>query len=360
MSTQITAYRVFIASPGGLEGERNAFREVIQEYNELDALERGVIFLPLGWEIMPGGVGRPQAIINHYVRQSDYFVLALWKRWGSAPDVAEADGFSSASEEEFSLACECHAAQSMRQIVVLFKDVDSDLLKDPGPQLQRVLDFRTSLEREKRFFFERFEHTAAFRKNLRRQLAQWVRDHEEGGAAAPSPGARAPDLDIEAPAESPDEASSEDVRGAEQLVKEGRLVEAEQEFARAVGGNGDPALDTLLRYGRFLVEKGSLTHAEDTFMQLRDLARQRDRPGWVVASVNNLAKVYIAQGDMRSAEASYREALELRETTLGPDHGDVALSLNDLAQLYTSTRRLDEAEQLFKRALEIQGVDLDS
>jgi hypothetical protein len=42
---------------------------VLQAYNEQDAIERGVIFIPVGWEITPGGVGRPQKLINYDVRR---------------------------------------------------------------------------------------------------------------------------------------------------------------------------------------------------------------------------------------------------------------------------------------------------
>jgi hypothetical protein len=39
---------VFIASPGGLQAERRTFRRIVQEYNEADAMARGVFFTPVG------------------------------------------------------------------------------------------------------------------------------------------------------------------------------------------------------------------------------------------------------------------------------------------------------------------------
>jgi hypothetical protein len=77
MSLLITAYRVFIASPGGLEKERQTFREVVNRYNEVDAVQRGLLFIPTGWEDTLGGMGRPQAIINEDLRACDYCVLLL-------------------------------------------------------------------------------------------------------------------------------------------------------------------------------------------------------------------------------------------------------------------------------------------
>ncbi len=82
MPLDITGYLVFIASPGGLQNEREAFRKTIVEANE-DALYRGAIFIPVGWEDTFAGVGRPQEIINRDLRECDYFVLLLADRWGT-------------------------------------------------------------------------------------------------------------------------------------------------------------------------------------------------------------------------------------------------------------------------------------
>ena len=175
MSTQITAYRVFIASPGGLAEERDAFRSAINAHNEADAIERGVIFLPVGWEITLGGVGRPQGTIDQDVRRSDYFMLVLHNKWGSAPQAGKGP-YSSGSEEELTIARECYEAGTMRKIVILFKDVDPAQQADPGPQLKKVLEFRARLEAEKEFLFETFDELPTFSQHLRRHLAAWVRD----------------------------------------------------------------------------------------------------------------------------------------------------------------------------------------
>ena len=41
MASQLTNYKVFIASPGGLESERKSFRELLSSHSETDAIERG-------------------------------------------------------------------------------------------------------------------------------------------------------------------------------------------------------------------------------------------------------------------------------------------------------------------------------
>jgi Domain of unknown function (DUF4062) len=84
---QLTEYRVFIASPSGLEEERKRFRETLERFNDIYAEPVGVIFYPVGWEQTVSGVGRPQALINEDLKECDYAVFILHDRWGS-PTVA--------------------------------------------------------------------------------------------------------------------------------------------------------------------------------------------------------------------------------------------------------------------------------
>jgi hypothetical protein len=107
MSIDLKGYRIFIATPGGLEDERKAFRSVVIKYNESDALRRGVMFMPMGWEVTLGGVGRPQALINKDLRECDYLVLVLWDRWGSLTGRTPAEEYTSGTEEEYKEALSC-------------------------------------------------------------------------------------------------------------------------------------------------------------------------------------------------------------------------------------------------------------
>ena len=53
-----------------------------------------------------------------------------------------------------------------------------------------------------------------------------------------------------------------------------------------------------------------------------------------------------------------RRALSIDETSLGPDHPNVAIRLNNLAQLLKDTNRLAEAEPLMRRAVAILEASL--
>jgi Flp pilus assembly protein TadD len=356
---KITAYRVFIASPGGLEDERAHFRSVIDDYNATEAIERGVIFLPVGWEITLGGVGRPQHIINRDVRRCDYFLLVLWDRWGSSPGTGDGATYTSGSEEEFVVAKECLESKTMRNVIVLFKDVDPSKLRDPGPELSKVLKFRQSLESEKQLLFETFDEKIAFGERLRSHLGSWMRAHEKGtdanGSQLPSVGELQGSTAAAIDSPAVDQPTSQLVQDAEQYAREGQITAAEQAFARALP-QGD--LDTLSRYGAFLMAKGSLAGAERAFTQLQALAHERGQRDWEYSAASSLGHVYGAQHKHDEAEKSFRAALALREQTLGADHPDIAVSLNELAEFYSARGRFDLAEPLFVRALKLKGIDV--
>ena len=71
-----------------------------------------------------------------------------------------------------------------------------------------------------------------------------------------------------------------------------------------------------------------------------------------LASVNNLAELYRAQGRHAEAEPLFRRALEASERVLGKEHPDTLMSVNNLALLYQAQGHHAEAEPLFRRALE--------
>ncbi len=98
----ISQYRVFIASPSGLDDVREAFRDELALYTETDADPREIAFKAVGWEETLGGPRRAQSLINDDLRTCDAFVLVLHDRWGTPLD---AEGpYTSGCQEEFDLA----------------------------------------------------------------------------------------------------------------------------------------------------------------------------------------------------------------------------------------------------------------
>ena len=69
--------------------------------------------------------------------------------------------------------------------------------------------------------------------------------------------------------------------------------------------------------------------------------------------MNQLGQYHRARAQYRSAETLMRRSLAIVESSLGPDHPNVAIRLNNLAGLLRATNRLSEAEPLYRRGLVI-------
>jgi tetratricopeptide (TPR) repeat protein len=175
MPKLITQYRVFIGSPGGLKEERDKFFEKLVNFSKRYAEPDGVLFHPVGWEYTTGGVGRPQAQINDDLRQCDYAVFVLHDRWGSETGA----GFTSGTEEEWTLAEQLYNERKIRNIALLFKEVDPRHLNDPGKQLEKVLSFKKKIEDGRRYLFNPYAQVVQFVDLLESHLAKWLRDHRE-------------------------------------------------------------------------------------------------------------------------------------------------------------------------------------
>jgi tetratricopeptide (TPR) repeat protein len=357
---QLTHYRVFIASPGGLGDERKAFREALRQYNEEDAVHRGIYFQPVGWELTLGGVGRPQARINEDVRACDLFVLVLWDRWGSSPFPDDQEGdYSSGTEEEYHVALGCYEddARPMRRLLLMFKGVNDKQLSDPGPQLQRVLDFRKQIEREKTHLYHTFDTPDRLKEILRRHLAAWVRHHENGW---PEDAPDAVPTDAERVAPPGDEMPSDEdtqevetnplVAKARRLADEGRLTEAETAFARATAGRQDP--DALIDYASFLRRIGRLEQAEALLEAAREVADERNDDKASAKALRGLGNVFLSRGELAEAEAMHRKALEIDEA-LGYRQG-MAANYGNLGNVFGARGELAEAEAMHRKSLEIE------
>lgn len=75
-------------------------------------------------------------------------------------------------------------------------------------------------------------------------------------------------------------------------------------------------------------------------------------------SLNNLATVLAAQGDLNGARGLCERGLSIRGARLGPDHHEIADSLNNLAGILREQGDLDTARTLCERALAIREARL--
>ena len=86
-----TVVKVMIASPSDVLEERRVIREAIDVWNTINADDRKIVLMPLGWEThsSPEMGDRPQAIINEQLlKDADLLVAVFWTRLGSPTGTA--------------------------------------------------------------------------------------------------------------------------------------------------------------------------------------------------------------------------------------------------------------------------------
>jgi hypothetical protein len=160
---------VFLASPGGLDVERQSARDVAEEINRTFADATGWQVEMLGWEDTLPGYGRPQEIINRDVDRCDIFLGLLHRRWGQSTGKA---GITSGFQEEFERAVARRRTSGAPEIRMVFKRVDD--ASDPGEQLTRVIEFRNSLIASKELLFSEVADTDEWERSLREMLAREI------------------------------------------------------------------------------------------------------------------------------------------------------------------------------------------
>ena len=147
MPSNVVKYRIFIASPGGLDDIRRMFYETLQAYNRDEAIPRNLLFDPIGWAATSPGVGRPQELINRDIRTCDRAVFIFRDRWGSR--TGKENKYTSGCDEEWELCNQLVAGGEMKSLQLYFLPVPSSQLKDPGAQLKKVLAFRKRIEKNR-------------------------------------------------------------------------------------------------------------------------------------------------------------------------------------------------------------------
>ena len=167
--------RVFAASPSDLAVERRAFKDVLEGLNKGFGDGLNCQFEPLGWEDTFASTGRrSQEVINKEIDRCDVFILAMHRRWGQ--DAPDAKPYSSYTEEEFHRSFNRWKTKpkgkkpQAPEIFVFFKHIDPASMGDPGPQLQKVLEFRKQLEESRQVLYHGFADEAEFKAEVDRHL----------------------------------------------------------------------------------------------------------------------------------------------------------------------------------------------
>ena len=163
-------YPIFLSSPSDLIDERKMFIEIIELTNKIKAKSKGILLEGICWEDALPAMGRPQEIINEYLKKSHLVVMLLWKRWGSPTG-----NYSSGFEEEFE-----EAKKNDKNIWVYFRDVPNNMSKYPDEQLRKVLEFKKKVETERTCLFRQYKDQDEWKKIFCLNLMQWL-DQERSG-----------------------------------------------------------------------------------------------------------------------------------------------------------------------------------
>src|SRR5947209_964920 len=70
-----------------------------------------------------------------------------------------------------------------------------------------------------------------------------------------------------------------------------------------------------------------------------------------MATMNNLAALYVRQGSYADAEASYVQVLEIRRRVQGQEHPNTLATMNMLTKLYCDQGKYRQAEALSRVAV---------
>ena len=175
MSYQATVFKVMIASPGDVSAERKVIREVIAEWNNVNADVRRTVLLAIGWEThsAPEMGDRAQAIINKRIlADCDLLVGVFWTRLGTATG-----DYASGTVEEI----EEHLRAGKPAMLYFSNQPVEQGSVDQG-QYQRLLEFRSSCQ--SRGLLEFYSDLSEFREKLYRQLQITLNSHEYFTTAA--------------------------------------------------------------------------------------------------------------------------------------------------------------------------------
>ena len=170
MANNRKVVQIFLASPGDLQPERQAAKAAVDAFNKGWANWLSIQVELVGWEDTFKRFGRPQSQINLDLDRCDAFIGMMWRKWGSPPGGDYTSGF----EEEFERATNSRKGSGRPEMTLFFKKIDSEFLKDQGPDLKKVLSFRERVIAERLVLFEEFEGLRDFEEKLTSWITSYV------------------------------------------------------------------------------------------------------------------------------------------------------------------------------------------
>lgn len=355
MTIDISGRRIFLASPGDLAPDREIVRSGVDAFNQGNMEASGVVFIPLGWEETPVGVGRPQELINEDLDRSDFLFLMLGTRWGSTPGHPEGK-YSSGTMEEFYRAVEllADASTDMRDIAVLFRTPPQGQLEDPGDQLKMVLNFRNMLEERKSIFFGTYDTADELRILVERSLKRW--QTEKFAAKVAKAISIAEPETIEAPV-LPEGSPGDLLPLAEEKFRDGLTSQAEQLYARA-SAEGDAT--ALTAFARFMRRTGRFARAAEISRELLstlDAASESAESLTArVTTLVNLGIIFRQSGDLNESLRSLEEAKLTVQRSKIPNPALLAYVFDNIALTWDRLGDTAKTAEYYARSREARSA----
>lgn len=164
--------RVFIASPGDVQKERDIVRDTIYEWNTINSFSRGIVLMPVGWETdsVASYGAPPQEEINKKLLEScDLLIGIFWSKLGSPTDQ-----YQSGTVEEIEL----HASQG-KQLMLFFSLAALPQHLINTQQQGALQEFKKTIS--SKCLFKEYESIDDFKELFFRQLhekmlEEWVLD----------------------------------------------------------------------------------------------------------------------------------------------------------------------------------------
>ncbi len=234
MSYSANVFRVLIASPGDVSGERSIIREVIYEWNAVNSDSREIVLLPVAWEThsSPEMGDRAQSIINKQLKECDLLIGVFWTRIGT-PTGEYPSG--SVEEIEEHVKTEKPAMLYFSSAPVVPESIDPD-------QYSELTQFKESCK--PRGLFETYSDLNDFKAKITRQLQIKINTHPSFAKVSLSPPG------TEAPTDSSIPKIPKMSREAQMLLKEASLSK-------------DGVIIQLSYMGGFLVQSNERAFAAD-------------------------------------------------------------------------------------------------
>lgn len=170
MSTQITEYKVFIASPSDCNHERDLIHNYIEHELNKDAYFKAekVCFEVMRWETMPSAADRAQTIINEKIKEeANLFIIFFWHKFGS--DAGE--GLTGMEEEFYNAYLQIN--NNPYKLCFLKKEKAISPSEIDPDQHAKLTTFLKSLRKD--IFYKNFKTDKKFKQEVKDFLVEFVK-----------------------------------------------------------------------------------------------------------------------------------------------------------------------------------------